>query len=509
MGINRNEKRGRDPGVASTTGGGAKKPNWEPDWAEAQRIATACPDAAAFSDYAKKHALSYAVELGAPFACVRALYDACPDAITQPDKEGRICMHFLSAVTPLEVVQLVLQSYPQGVLVGDKNERIPIMFAIKVGVSSRHKKASEVAKAMERVYAEQARKAGRNSEEVTDKYGKTLLHFVTDKTPLKVVQMLVQRYPNTLRAQDNYNKFPVQAAMLAEATEPVIEEMKRGFPTAKNAVDLWEACNTGDWDTVVQLADDDPNAVRIACEETKEWAHFALQLVLRWNYKTCDIVPGRVVQKLVDTYPAAADMPGKNPFGGPQEGDTIKPIDIAKKKLAVHKQKCIGCQDVIHALTNLDAKPAADDPPENPEKLTGVDPYHVEKNISDKDLRGTLLLFCKSEELDQMELTIHDETDRRLAAEVNVELPPNRAGAATLDDLADHAQSLQQQGVASKHMQKERSGPDDDFQFSTNDQQFRFSIGYFESRLSEIMKNFEKLGKALLTYRTTNDSGMS
>ena len=45
------QNRGRDPGVASTTGGGAKKPNWEPDWAEAQRIATACPDAAAFSDY--------------------------------------------------------------------------------------------------------------------------------------------------------------------------------------------------------------------------------------------------------------------------------------------------------------------------------------------------------------------------------------------------------------------------------------------------------------------------
>ena len=42
----------------------------------------------------------------------------------------------------------------------------------------------------------------------------------------------------------------------------------------------------------------------MAREEKQEWAHFALQLVLCWNYKTCEIAPGCVVQKL-DIYPEA------------------------------------------------------------------------------------------------------------------------------------------------------------------------------------------------------------
>jgi hypothetical protein len=142
----------------------------------------------------------------------------------------------------------------------------------------------------------------------------------------------------------------------------------------------------------------------------------------------------------------------------------MKPIDMAKRKLEVHKKKCIGCQDVIHALTPLDAdvgqKSEVQLEDENRLKeLTGVDPYHVEKNISDNDLRGTLLLFCKAEELDALELMVHDATDRRLAAALKFALPPNRDGedaATTLDDLEDHSAILVDHGYDRSAIAKER-----------------------------------------------------
>ena len=64
---------------------------------------------------------------------------------------------------------------------------------------------------------------------------------------------------------------------------------------------------------------------------------FALQLVLCWNYKTCEIAPGRVVQKLVDIYPEAANIPARKQ--DEKTGKRMKPIDMAKRKRDVHKKK--------------------------------------------------------------------------------------------------------------------------------------------------------------------------
>ena len=452
-------------GPSAYLNGGGAKAHHTPDWNEAQRVVSSCPEAAAFPDFGGKYALTYAVELGAAVECVQALHDACPDAAKEEDKQRRITLHYLSEQTPVDVVKLMLSAFPAGTLHGDKNERVPLMLAVKVGVSSVYKKSFEAIKEIERVFTQEARTAKKKPEDMTDKYDKTILHFITEKTPLRAVQMLVIKYPDALRAQDKWNKFAVQTAMKADASDCKEPNDKRcgkcaidamanpetGFPTAKNAVDLWEACDTGEWETVVRIADEDAIAVSIAREKTKEWAHFALQLVLCWNEKTCEIVPGRVVQKLVDTYPEAADVPGRN---------RMKPIGVAKRKLEVHKKKCIGCQDVIHALTKVDgADVHVGSDTTDLQKLTGIDPYHVEKHISDKDLRGTLLLFCKGEELDALEVLIHDATDRRLALVKDVELPANRGGAEaapTLDDLEDHRDLLVEQGYGRSWITKER-----------------------------------------------------
>ena len=464
---------------AYLNGGGAKA-HHIPNWMEAQQVLRrpGGREAAAFCDFGGKFPLTYAVEQGAPIECVEALYGACPEALSQPDTHERICLHYLTELTPVEVVKLVLTEYPAGTMHRDKNERVPLMLATKVGVSTRYKKGFEAMREIEQVYTQQSDDAGENPAEQRDKYGKTVLHFITSKTPLKAVQMLVSKYPDALKAQDFMNQFAVQTAMKSNASdcgEPserrcgrcAIDAMANpltGFPTAKNAVDLWEACDKGEWDTVVRIADEDPSAVRIAREEKKEWAHFALQLVLCWNYKTCEIVPGRVVQKLVDTYPEAATIPARKQ--DEKTGKRMKPIDMAKKKLEVHKKKCIGCQDVIHALTPMDVADLVNDNagqelPEDAKlkELTGVDPYHVEKHISDKDLRGTLLLFCKGEELDTLELMIQDATDRRLANASNIELPQNRGGAdaaPTWDDLDDHREILVGQGYDRSWVTKER-----------------------------------------------------
>ena len=460
---------------AYLNGGGAKAYH-SPNWTEAEQvlIRPGGRNAAAFCDFEGKFPLLYAIEKGAPIACVEALYAACPDAVHQPDTHKRIALHYVSANTPVEVVKLLLTAYAEGAICQDKNGRTPLMLATKVGVSTAYKRGFEAIREMERAFSKQAQAAGQAPASQRDKYGKTVLHFITDKTPLKAVQMLVEKYPDALRVQDFMNQFAVQTAMKAQASdcrEPIerrcgkctidaMSNAQTGFPTAKNAVDLWEACDKGDWDTVVRIADLDPSAVRIAREEKQEWAHYALQLVLCWNYKTCEIAPGRVVQKLVDTYPEAANTPARKQ--DEKTGKRMKPIDMAKRKLEVHKKKCIGCQDVIHALTPMDADVAnSSELPEESKlkELTGVDPYHVEKHISDKDLRGTLLLFCKSEELDALELMVHDATDRRLAAERNLVLPPNRQGAdasPSVDDLDDHRDVLVGHGYDGAWVTKER-----------------------------------------------------
>jgi hypothetical protein len=130
--------------------------------------------------------------------------------------------------------------------------------------------------------------------------------------------------------------------------------------------------------------------------------------------------------------PRGANIPARKQ--DEKTGKRMKPIDMAKRKRDVHKKKCIGCQDVnIHALTPMDADVAnsSELPVESKPKELTVQ-YHVEKHISDKDLRGTLLLFRKGEKFDALELMVHDATDRRLAAENNFVLPPNRQGEESL-----------------------------------------------------------------------------
>ena len=189
-------------------------------------------------------------------------------------------------------MKLLLTAYAEGASCQDKNGRTPLMLATKVGVSTAYKRGFEAIREMERAFSKQAQAAGQAPASQRDKYGKTVLHFITDKTPLKAVQMLVEKYSDALRVQDFMNQFAVQTAMKAQASdcrEPIdrrcgkctidaMSNAQTGFPTAKNAVDLWEACDKGDWDTVVRIADLDPSAVRIAREEKQEWAHSSVPI---------------------------------------------------------------------------------------------------------------------------------------------------------------------------------------------------------------------------------------
>jgi hypothetical protein len=105
------------------------------------------------------------------------------------------------------------------------------------------------------------------------------------------------------------------------------------------------------WWRVVEIADLCPDAVKVAClgSEEGQFAHMALQLVLLWQMKGQEIVPGFVVQKLVEIYPRSTTVRLKD-----NNGDLWLPIDVAKRKKQIYGPKCQGAQDVIHAMTIID-----------------------------------------------------------------------------------------------------------------------------------------------------------
>jgi hypothetical protein len=106
-----------------------------------QRVLTVCPAAAGYQTQRQRYALHiYAAShcqiidsrdseamSDASITSMKAIMDAYPKALQQPDLQGRLPIH-LAACTPFprwEVIKLLCDAYPESLLIQDENHKIP------------------------------------------------------------------------------------------------------------------------------------------------------------------------------------------------------------------------------------------------------------------------------------------------------------------------------------------------------------------------------------------------
>jgi hypothetical protein len=98
-------------------------------------------------------------------------------------------------------VLLLLKSNKESPTTVDLNTRVPLMHAVSNGCSL---------KAVMAIH----RAAPKLLSTEVDKNKKNILHFISPKTPLKVVELLLAEAPAALiQTRDGYSKFPVQNAI--------------------------------------------------------------------------------------------------------------------------------------------------------------------------------------------------------------------------------------------------------------------------------------------------------
>ena len=116
-----------------------------------QRILAACPAAAGYQTKRQRYALHLFASShcqidshissdtsALTIATLKALMDAYPYALQQPDLQGRLPLH-LAACTPYprwDVVQLLCNAYPEALLMQDENHKIPLQLLKRFSSSS-------------------------------------------------------------------------------------------------------------------------------------------------------------------------------------------------------------------------------------------------------------------------------------------------------------------------------------------------------------------------------------
>ena len=255
------------------TGGGAKAFHI-PVWATAKVVVTRCPKAASFPDCNGRLPLHHAVQKGAPLAVVKAIYSAHEEAVSHTDEEDRLCLHLVTSETPATVVEFLVKAKKEACTVLDLNNRVPLMMAVQNGCGI--KAVNSIHRAAPKLLATSV-----------DKNRKTILHFITAKTPLKVAEMLLAESPPQLPSQrDGFSKFPVQNAIGLGVTGKVLQAITLAYPTGRNAFELWRACNLGEWTRCLELASKDPAACALPSQQDggfhsraeASWFHYPLQV---------------------------------------------------------------------------------------------------------------------------------------------------------------------------------------------------------------------------------------
>ena len=147
----------------------------------------------------------------------------------------------------------MVQAYGPAAAKKDLNGRIPLMLGIEVGMCEQS--ALKAIKLLESVTADYL--GDETIEDVHDNLGKTVMHFISENTAVKVAEFLVDHYPDSLRVQDSNNYFPLlslrrrlesnvhQRDSRYSRVRKIMSLLAEIFPTAQHAGDLWHACKGG------------------------------------------------------------------------------------------------------------------------------------------------------------------------------------------------------------------------------------------------------------------------
>lgn len=163
--------------------------------------------------------LHYACARAMPFDVVQALIDAFPEGARVPDKNGQLPLHLsVMRSAEIDIVRLLVKTFPEAVISKDNYNYIPLHHAIEIGAS-------------EEIYQHLLEVDKRCSEMPVD--GRLPLHFAieTKRSPA-AIDMILKAFPKAARVPEKSERSRIALQQALERRHPlsVLQALVDAYP---------------------------------------------------------------------------------------------------------------------------------------------------------------------------------------------------------------------------------------------------------------------------------------
>ena len=164
--------------------------------------------------------LHLACKNNAPLDVVKLLVETYPDAVKENNKREELPLHLACRNNvPLDVIKLLVESYPDSIKEKNREGQLALHLACNACATI------EIVKLLIEGYLDATKEK--------NLYGHLPLHYACDvNAPIDVIMLLVEAYPDATKEKDNSDSFPLHHACRNNAPLDVIKQLIKPYPDA-------------------------------------------------------------------------------------------------------------------------------------------------------------------------------------------------------------------------------------------------------------------------------------